>query len=152
MANLTFTQEIAEIICERIANGEGLRSICRDNAMPGRTTVLEWLNRDEAEFAQFRAKYARARENQADYLDEEMQEVADAAKPDDVRVARLRVLTMQWRASKLAPKKYGDKVDFTTAGKPINDTKTIDSKLSLLLGKAGIDFAVGTAGEDKEPE
>lgn len=70
---------------------------------------MDWLN-DEAK-AEFRAKYARAREAQGDYLDEEMQTVADTATPETAQVARLRVDTMKWRASKLAPKKYGDKLE-----------------------------------------
>lgn len=106
-----FSEEVADAICRRIANGEGLRAICRDPDMPGRQTVLDWLD-DESDGKKlaFRAKYARARELQGDFLDEEMQEVANAATPEDVQVARLRVGTMQWRASKLAPKKYGDRL------------------------------------------
>jgi hypothetical protein len=111
----SYSDEIAETICTRIANGEGLRAICRDEEMPGRQTVLDWLN-DEKRL-DFRTRYARAREIQGDYLDEEMQAVADTATPETVHVARLRVLTMQWRASKLAPKKYGDKVELEHAGK-----------------------------------
>jgi hypothetical protein len=110
----SYSDEIAETICTRIANGEGLRAICRDEEMPGRQTVLDWLN-DEKRL-DFRTRYARAREIQGDYLDEEMQAVADTATPETVHVARLRVLTMQWRASKLAPKKYGDKVELEHAG------------------------------------
>jgi hypothetical protein len=111
----SYSDEIAETICARIQNGEGLRSICRDEEMPGRQTVLDWLN--DEKFPEFRTKYARAREIQGDYLDEEMQEVANSATPKNVHVARLRVLTMQWRASKLAPKRYGDKVELEHAGK-----------------------------------
>lgn len=109
-----YSDELAETICDRIANGESLRKICSEDGFPNRQTVLNWLA--DSRFAQFSAKYARAREYQADYLAEEMQDVADIATPDDVQVARLRVLTMQWRASKLAPKKYGDKLDATLSG------------------------------------
>lgn len=109
-----YSDELADTICERIAGGESLRRICSEAGFPNRQTVLNWLA--DSRFAQFSAKYARAREYQADYLAEEMQDVADIATPDDVQVARLRVLTMQWRASKLAPKKYGDKLDATLSG------------------------------------
>lgn len=109
-----YSDELADTICERMANGESLRNICRDDGFPDRNTVLRWLAKQE--HAEFAAKYARAREAQADYLAEDMQDVADGAKPEDVQVARLRVLTMQWRASKLAPKRYGDKLDATLSG------------------------------------
>ncbi len=109
-----FSDKLADEICGRLTEGEGLRAICRDPAMPHRATVLRWLA--DPERSDFATKYAHAREIQADFLDEEMQDVADKATPENVNVARLRVLTMQWRASKLAPKKYGDKLDITTAG------------------------------------
>ena len=110
-----YSDELAETICQRIASGEGLRAICRDDDMPGRQTVLDWLNDDSK--AAFRARYTRARESQADWWDEEMHNEALAAEPETVQVARLRIDTMKWRASKLAPKKYGDKVD-ATIGNP----------------------------------
>lgn len=107
----SFTQAIADEICRRIANGEGLRAICRDENMPPRQTVLDWL--DDERHSTFRAKYARAREALGDYLDEEMQEVAASATIETVNLAKLRIETMRWRASKLAPKKYGDKIEHT---------------------------------------
>jgi len=115
----TYTDEIANYICEQIAEGRGLRAICREDSMPGRQTILDWLNNDsDPRFAAFRAKYARAREAQGDFLDEQMQDVADAARPEDVQVARLKIDTMKWRAAKLAPKKYGDST--TIKGDPEN--------------------------------
>jgi hypothetical protein len=43
-------------------------------------------------------------------LDDEMQREADEASVDDWQVRKLRIETMKWRASKLAPKRYGDKL------------------------------------------
>jgi hypothetical protein len=39
--------EIAETICERLLNGESLRAICTDPAMPARATVFRWLARNQ---------------------------------------------------------------------------------------------------------
>ena len=50
--------EIAEKICERLVNGESLRAICADPAMPGRATVFRWLARNQ----EFRRSYALARQ------------------------------------------------------------------------------------------
>lgn len=100
-----FSQEIADTICERLIDGESLRKICAGDDMPNRSTVLRWMDADEA----FAAKCARAREIQADSLFDQMQDIADEGNADDVQRAKLRVSTLQWRASKLAPKKYGDK-------------------------------------------
>ncbi|MBX4954309.1 terminase small subunit protein [Rhizobium lentis] len=121
-----FTQALASIICERIADGESLRSICRDETMPGKSTVLAWLADDDK--ADFRTKYAQAREIQADGFVDEMVEIADDGSNDwmernfgeetrwvengeALRRSQLRIATRQWIAEKLKPKKYGSKVE-----------------------------------------
>lgn len=109
--------------------------------MPGVSTVLRWL-RDMPEFQE---QYARAKEEQADFLAEEMLEIADdksddlldteegqSANPVAVQRARLRVDARKWAAAKLKPKKYGDKVDFTTDGKQVGGPVTDDQFQQLL--------------------
>ncbi|MFN6267157.1 MAG: hypothetical protein ACK45D_13070 [Alphaproteobacteria bacterium] len=100
----SFTQAIADEICERLAEGESLRTICNDDDMPGRSTVNRWLAENEA----FRDQYARARDVQADLYAERI--VDDAMVATDAGLGRLRMDALKWAASKLAPKKYGDKV------------------------------------------
>ena len=125
-----YTEELAQTICDRIADGESLRAICRDDDMPDRATALKWLDKHD----DFATKYARAREAQADHLFEDMQQVADTGNPEDVQRARLRVMTMQWRASKLAPKKYGDRQEVDLN---VNmDPDAAKARLAELLGKA----------------
>jgi len=97
--------------------------------MPGVRTVFQWLTRHE-EFAQ---QYAHAREAQADTLADEMLDIADDGSNDwmlrakngsvgweengeAINRSRLRLDTRKWIASKLKPKKYGDKIDHTHAG------------------------------------
>lgn len=104
----TFTQEAADEICERIADGESLRKICEDDHMPSRRSVLTWLD-DEAHEA-FRAKYARAREAQADAMDDKILTTADNCTTDSAQADRVKIDAYKWRASKLAPKKYGEKL------------------------------------------
>lgn len=125
-----YSKKLAEAICARIADGESLRKICLDKDMPGRRTVLDWLDDDKNE--EFRAKYARAREAQADFLAAEIVEIADTpqvgtksvSKPTGLEITegdmiehrRLQVLARQWYAAKLAPKKYGDKIQAEHTG------------------------------------
>lgn len=104
--NPIYADKIAETILERLMEGESLRSICASKGMPSRRTVMRWVD----EKPDFAAKCARAREEQAHVLFEEIQAVADEGNPEDVQRAKLRVSTMQWRASKLAPKVYGDRL------------------------------------------
>lgn len=102
---LEFNEAVADAICERLADGESLRSICRDDEMPAKSTVFKWLGLIPA----FADQYARARETQADSLADDIVDIADnkTLEPNDKRV---RIDARKWLAGKLRPKAYGDKV------------------------------------------
>ncbi len=102
-----YSDELAEKICEKIANGRSLRSICAEDGVPPMKTIYRWLEANE----EFRHQYARAREKQADYFAEEIIEIADSAEAESAAVskAKLQIDARKWAASKIAPKKYGDK-------------------------------------------
>jgi hypothetical protein len=111
-----FTQAIADTICERLAAGESLRAICRDEDMPTDRSVYRWLDDDDG----FCQQYAQAREVGLDLMADEIIAIADsdpgitdAGATDTGAVAdkRLRFDARRWYLSKLAPKKYGDKLD-----------------------------------------
>jgi DNA-binding protein H-NS len=112
-------------ILERIAaKGESLRKICRVDGMPAASTVFLWLAEDET----FSEQYARAREVQADAMFDEILEIADqydslAEKidTDHINRAKLRIDTRKWAVSKMAPKKYGEKVELEHSGKVDGD-------------------------------
>jgi hypothetical protein len=120
---MAYSQEIADAICARLADGESLRSITKDVGA-SQAEVFRWLA-DEANVS-FREQYARAREAQADHYAGEIIDIADEectmVKRDDggevevvfdstaVARNRLRVDARKWYASKLAPKKYGDRI------------------------------------------
>lgn len=106
-----------------------MRSICEDDDMPARSTVYEWLDEDTHGFPD---QYARARARQAETMLDEIIEIADDSsndtlitdfgpKPDAEWISRskLRVDARKWAMSKLAPKKYGDKLDVTSGGEKI---------------------------------
>lgn len=101
----SYTPEIGAIICERLAEGEGLKAICEDKAMPCREAVRKWKN-DNPEFA---CMYARAREDQADTLAADIIDISDNATAETVQQARLRSDNRKWYAAKLRPRVYGDK-------------------------------------------
>ena len=141
-----FTQEIADAICERLADGESLRSICQDDGMPSRMTVFRWLG--DHERVSFRDQYVREREEQAEFYAESIIEISDEKEVEaiyqgeDVKLDlsssaiarnRLRVDARKWYASKLAPKKYGDfkAVELTGAngGPVVIQATTADERL-----------------------
>ena len=78
--------------------------------MPSDSAVYRWLENVPA----FRDKYARARERQQDFEADHILTIADEAT--DANLARLQIDARKWRASKLAPKKYGDKLDLEHSG------------------------------------
>lgn len=123
-----YTSELGDLICSRIAtSNRGLASICEEDGFPARQTVHEWVIKNK----EFADKYARAREDQADFLAEEILEIADHSDRDTVKIrdrsgneidvedkewtsrSKLRVEARKWVASKLKPKKYGDKVELS---------------------------------------
>lgn len=106
-----FNNDIAAEICGKLAEGQSLNSICKEDGMPHMSTVFRWLAVHES----FRDNYVRAREVQADVFADEMTDIADDAEADPAHVAKakLRIDTRKWIASKLKPKKYGDKLGLT---------------------------------------
>jgi hypothetical protein len=109
-AKSLYSPELAETICARLEAGKPLAAICRDKAMPGVRTVLQWAD----ENAEFAVLYARAREAQAEWLDAEIQRIAETAKDkNSAAAARVKITALTWRASKQAPKRYGDKIDLS---------------------------------------
>ena len=109
----TFTEEAADEIVTRMAQGESLRSICRDDHMPPLSTVIGW----QAQHETFAVRCARAREAQAEDMDGRVMSVAERVEAGelDPQAARVALAAYQWRASKLAPKRYGDKTLLTGA-------------------------------------
>lgn len=99
-----FTEELGDEICSYVMSGDSLAKICRLAHMPEPATVYRWFRLHK----EFCDNYARAKEDQADYFVEDILTIADEAKSDDIQVAKLRVDTRKWAASKYKPKKYGD--------------------------------------------
>lgn len=109
-----FTQTLADDICERIANGESLRNICRDKSMPDKTTVLRWVD-DNNDFCD---QYARACARREDSFFDDLIEIADSVTADAAEVAKARVQidARKWVLSRMNPKKYGDRVQQEVSG------------------------------------
>lgn len=123
----TFTNEIADLICERMSEGESLRKICAEPGIPSMSTVFRWLG--DGKNSAFREQYARAREAQADKYADELVDIADEGRNEDAGIIRLRMDARKWAASKLAPKKYGDKLDLTHDGEVRHEHKVIERRI-----------------------
>ena len=108
-----YSNKIADEILDRLTNGESLVKICKLKSMPNPSTVYRWIEQKES----FRNKYARAREEQADTLADEIIKLSDDATAKNYNAKRLQVDARKWVASKLKPKKYGDRLDMNHEGK-----------------------------------
>jgi len=123
--------EIQERVVAEIQTGRSLRQVCGDEGMPDFRTVQRWIVSD----GQFAVKYARARMAQADVLFDRMEAVEEAvaAGTMDSHAARVVLDSMRWRASKLAPKVYGDRLDVSVSDSRISITGALAAAQSRLV-------------------
>lgn len=107
----TYTPEISVAICARIAEGESLRSVCRDEAMPSMQTVFNWMGKNP----DFVEQYTRAKEASADAHADRIADIGEQTLRGkyDPQAARVAIDAMKWTASKLKPRKYGDKLELS---------------------------------------
>jgi hypothetical protein len=124
----TFNLETADEICERLAGGESLLSICKDDGLPPQSVVFQWLSKN-AEFAE---NYARARQFWAHSEFERMMQIADTPQSgvittvkdgkEEVKTLdmtdhrRLQVDTRKWALARMFPKVYGDRINQAISG------------------------------------
>lgn len=141
------TPELEDALCEMIATGYSLVAACKECGV-GMSTVFRWLS----EAPDFREKYTHAREAQAEFYANQIVEIADEVEvqgvmtPDgemDFRldataVARnkLRVEARKWVASKLLPKKYGDRLESVHTG-PDGGPVNMSLKVEFVGNKRG---------------
>jgi hypothetical protein len=115
-----YSKELASKICEEIAQGKSLRTICKADEMPAVATIFLWFQKHK----EFVEQYDKAKQEQAVAMAEEILDIADDGTNDyyenddgkvllaaeNIQRSRLRVDTRKWLLSKLVPKKYGDRV------------------------------------------
>src|SRR5688572_29285293 len=125
----TYSQELADSICEELALGQSMRNVCAAETMPAMSTVFKWL-REKPEFSE---QYEKAKIEAADAMAEDLLHIADTPMMGEIRTIkpdgtieikqdemlghrRLQVDSRKWLMSKMKPKKYGEKVDVTSGG------------------------------------
>ena len=100
-----YTPSMGDRICQCMSEGLSLRQTCEQDGMPHIATVLRWVR----DFPTFREQYARAREDLQEHWAEDIMSVSDD-QTIDPNHKRIMVDSRKWLLSKLAPKKYGDKL------------------------------------------
>lgn len=106
--------QLIEAILEGMSNGESMREMCRRNGV-GFSTFLQWVDCPE-----YSERYTRAREALADVhfeaLDDLMDKAESATTAVEVAGLRLKADTIKWKLSKMAPRRYGDKLQTEVTG------------------------------------
>lgn len=108
----TYREEIADEIVRRMIEGENLTKICRDEHIPPRVTIYSWFDRNP----EFYARCVRAREALADYLVDNIEQMAKTATKETLEQVKLEISVAQWRAMKVAPRMYGDRMRAEVTG------------------------------------
>jgi len=139
-----YTKELADEICFRLANGESIRTICRDEHIPVVSTIFYWITHEDTAPG-FSEQYTKAKEMMIECYASEIAEIADdstndfyekALKNGEVVVvgdnemvnrARLRVDTRKWICERLAPKQYGPKSDLNFSGHVTHENFVLDA-------------------------
>ena len=136
----TYTPEIAQAICMRIATStDRLKTICKGEGMPSHETVNQWLYK----YPEFSRMYYDAKAAQIDILAEECNELADGADVGNWQVVKLQIETRKWFASKLAPKRYGDKITHSgDADAPLVTNPSADALIAFLLAKGASEHEI----------
>ena len=125
-----YSAHVADELLARLAGGECLAEICRDDRMPAVRTVSHWKDADPA----FKAGFARAREDGFDAIAARTRMTARGRGADaggdsagDVQRDKLIIETDLKLLARWDPKRYGDRL--ALAG-------DADSPLTVMVGDA----------------
>lgn len=142
----TYTKELGDVVCELLAQGISLRTVCLMEGMPTIATAFAWMRTKD----NFLNQYARAKQESADAMAEDILDIADetnqviksgAEKKSSAyaQAQRLRVDTRKWLMAKMKPKKYGDTIDVKSGGEPLPAAQIImysgDDRLAKVMEK-----------------
>ena len=122
-------------LCERIQSGESLTDIARALGVSF-GSLSNWIAADTERSA--RAREARSASAQA-YDDLALQNIRQAADPFELSRAKEEAHHLRWRASKINPREYGDKLDIKQEVTMASLTdEQVAAQLAALMKKAGI--------------
>ncbi len=153
-----YTKKLAQEILDRMALGESLSSICRDDHMPNRLTVIRWQDGERGAPESFGSDYARAYQDRADLYFDQVTDIADGAAfaaeveasiaskhvpeehkrkverrayNEEIQARRLRIDSRKWALGRMNRTKYGDRTDHAVGG--LEGAPPVDVKLKAPL-------------------
>ena len=109
---IQWSEQLVTDICDHLSTGKSLLEIGKLQGYPSADSIYRQMYRDP----EFAACIARAREAGQDHEADAIVRMADQADAENWQVGKLRMEARQWRAAKLAPRRYGEKVDVNHGG------------------------------------
>lgn len=114
---LLYSPEVGDKIAAMLLEGDRVKDVCKSLGI-GIEKFYQWLRSNN----DFEILYARAKEEQADQMADDMLSIADESGDDyitdangvervnneAVQRSRLKIETRKWLAAKFKPHKYGD--------------------------------------------
>jgi hypothetical protein len=139
--NLTYSDKLAQTICERISAGELLTSMCREDDMPTLRRCNQWLK----EHAEFQALFNMSIQDRLFVFEEQVIEIADdmkndfktvikngkekrVADPEMVARAKLRIEVRFKHLKAGKPSKWGDVSTLITKSDDPNDAANLSQE------------------------
>ena len=122
----TYTEEMGNLICDKLTEGMSVRKLCKMDGFPNPSTIYVWIDR----FPEFAERYARARETATEDMLEDILEIADDPTID-TQEKRVRIDTRKWAMGKLKPKKYGEKTTHEVGNKD-GETLKVDNGIDTV--------------------
>jgi hypothetical protein len=135
--------EMQERVLDGLADGLSLVEICAKPGLPDRRTVQRHIERD----ADFAARIARARELGADAMDAQVADLIRNVTPESAAADRIKLSALQWRAAKLNPRRYSDKVQAELSG-PGGGAVKVEHEMSPIEAARRVAFAMAMAQAD----
>lgn len=140
----THKTKLINKICDLISKGMSRNEACeKEKLYP--STFREWIKKDESKSIQ----YARAIEDRANFLFEEIITIADSQENDKMDIDgviitnhnainrnRLQVDARKWVLSKMMPRKYGDKQAIEHSGEINTDLSKFSTEELVQRAKA----------------
>lgn len=143
-----FNETLAEDICNRIASGQMLGTICGKPGMPCRRTIYRWLEENE----EFAKNFRIARRISADALVEQGLDILDEAEPSTASLANFRANYRKWLAGKMSPL-YSERAALELSGpeqKPIASRVCLDADVGQLAPVLDVIAKIRQAREQEE--
>ena len=148
---MAYARHIADIILERLAEGESLNATCRIPGMPQASTVRRWGIDNIDGFSE---RYERALDLGFDARADRILDIADGIDVQDESLfrSRLRIDAYKWYLSKRAHKKYGDRLH-TELSNPDGSLQPMSpAQIAAGLNQLASTAAINSTGLDDDDD